>query len=115
MQRMEDGGIIISCDFCGTDWDQELAMVEGHHGSVLCLDCLKKALANSGPAATVFDCTLCLQTKPAGTTVWRHEPLSVELKGYNRYAAVCEDCVDQAARAFSKDPQVDFSWQRKAK
>ena len=45
MQREEDGGIVISCDFCGTDWDEVVPMIEGHRGSVICLSCVEKAWA----------------------------------------------------------------------
>ena len=37
MQREDPEGIVISCDFCRRDWDGQEAMIEGHHGSILCL------------------------------------------------------------------------------
>ena len=43
MQRPEDGGIVISCDFTGIDWDERIPMIEGHQGSVLSLEALAMA------------------------------------------------------------------------
>ena len=110
MQREEDnGGIVISCDFCGTDWDEELAMIEGHRGSVLCLACLKQALDNAEPSDEAFTGTLCLAEKPAGTSVWKH-PDPTPSPGLNPGALLCWDCIRLAAKGFHKDKEVDFRW-----
>lgn len=108
MQRNEENGdIIISCDFCGTDWDQVRPMMEGHKGSVICLDCLKFALAMSGPAQEAFSCTMCLHPFEKEQTVWRHPD---QLAGANAEACLCKGCISQAAGTFSKDPDID--WKR---
>lgn len=99
MQRQDPDGVVISCDFCASDWDQVRPMIEGHRGSVLCLDCLRQALDQAAPASHDFDCTLCLQHRPAGRKFWRH-----------RNAAVCYDCIRLAAKTFHKDPDTDFRW-----
>ncbi len=104
MQRNEDGGIVISCDFCLTDWDEVIVMIEGHKGSVLCLDCLKFALKLARPAEASFDCRMCLQHFEPGEPVFRH-PDTPE-------AAICEGCMKQAAGTFSKDPDIDWKWDR---
>ncbi|MEX0654932.1 MAG: hypothetical protein WD534_15525 [Phycisphaeraceae bacterium] len=109
MQRKEDGGIVISCDFCGVDWDEERAMVEGHQGSVLCLDCLKLALDQSEPADESFNCTMCLQEREPGKRWWMH-PAPQDLPGRNREAAICWDCVRLAAKTYHKDKDIDFRW-----
>lgn len=109
MQRTEPEGIVISCDFCGTDWDEVIPMIEGHRGSVLCLACLKQALDQAIPAGQPFDCTLCLSGKPKGAKVWRH-PNPQASQGLNDHAALCWDCVRLAAKGFHKDPDVDFRW-----
>jgi hypothetical protein len=109
MQRTEHGGIIISCDFCGTDWDQELAMIEGHKGSVLCLVCLTQALDHAQPVGESFQCTLCLSEKPADTKYWLH-PDAKPSPGLNTDAPLCWDCIRLAAKGFHKDPDVDFRW-----
>ncbi len=109
MQRDEDGQVVISCDFCGTDWDQCLSMIEGHRGSVLCLDCLKQALDQARPGDEPFTGTLCLSDKPAGTRMWRH-PGPKPSSGLNPGAPLCWDCIRLAAKGFHKDPEVDFRW-----
>jgi len=102
MQRTEADGIVISCDFCLTDWDEVRPMIEGHRGSVLCLDCLRRALDASAPAETGFDCTLCLRHHEAGRKTWRNPA--------HPAAALCFDCVRLAAKGFHKDPDTDFRW-----
>ena len=109
MQRTEQAGIVISCDFCGTDWDELIPMIEGHRGSVLCLACLKQALDNATPADEPFECTLCLSGKPAGVKVWRH-PGPQASEGLNAGATLCWGCIRLAAKGFHKDPDVDFRW-----
>jgi len=116
MQRTEDGFIIISCDFCGTDWDEVRPMIEGHHGSVLCLECLKVALDHLATAEGRCDCTMCLRELPGATMPhWRpaRQPGAALLAGANPLAVICADCVNQAAGTFSKDPDVD--WKRPVK
>ncbi|MFP4145933.1 MAG: hypothetical protein ACOCTI_02155 [Phycisphaeraceae bacterium] len=109
MQRQIPEGIVISCDFCGTDWDQQLAMIEGHQGSVICLDCFKKALAGASSADDAFDCTICLQHREPPTRVWRH-PGPEPSPGLNPGAAICWPCVRLAAKTFHKDADTDFRW-----
>ena len=109
MQRTQKDGVIISCDFCGTDWDQVRPMIEGHHGSVLCLECLKQALTHHAPAAQKFQCTLCLQDRPAGVKSWAPQPRPAAA---NPQARACLDCLHQAARAFDRDPDVAWKWQK---
>lgn len=105
MQRTEHGYIIISCDYCGTDWDEVRPMIEGHRGSVLCLNCLKVALADLQPAAEAFTCNLCQRERiAAGTLQWTSPAQGVH---------ACESCVKQAAGTFSKDPDVDWKWDRR--
>lgn len=106
MQRNEDGGIVISCDFCGTDWDEQLPMIEGHHGSVLCLECLKLGIDQAIPSDAKYACTLCLRHNiPASLPRWSH-PSHPE-------AVACQDCLIQAAKAFDRDPDVAWKWDRK--
>ena len=107
MQRTDTEGIIISCDFCGTDWDPNdweytNPMSEGHQGSVICLSCLQKALVEMTGSTTPYACTLC-----------RLEEMSLpRWKGKRPQATACRDCIHQAAGIFSKDEDVKWKWKR---
>lgn len=109
MQRTETDGIVISCDFCGVDWDEVLPMIEGHHGSIICLSCLKTALEQKSPAIHEFDCTLCLLHHPKETVCWIP---TAHPTAANPKATACQSCINQAAGTFSKDPDVDWKWDR---
>jgi hypothetical protein len=105
MQRLEDGFIVISCDFCGTDWDELIPMIEGHRGAVLCLPCLQRALTEARPGLDKFSCRLCLRENlPSSLPRWTH-PAHPD-------AIACQDCIHQAAAAFDRDPDVDWKWQK---
>ncbi len=102
-QRIEDAGLIVSCDFCGTDWDGQSPVIEGHRGSIICLNCIKEALDHRTLGHDPYKCPLCLRDKiPAHTPHWTH-PNHPE-------AHACHSCIEQAADAFSKDP--DVPWKR---
>ena len=108
MQRNENNGVIISCDFCGTDWDEVIPMIEGHRGSVLCLTCLKQALQHADAKNGSFSCTLCLRDGiSADVARWS---TSASPSAANASAVICHDCINQAANSFSKDSDVD--WKR---
>ena len=109
MQRSEDGGIVISCDFCGTDWDEVLPMIEGHQGSILCLECLKRATDEITPTDESINCTLCLMEKEPDTPVWQP---TERPETANSNAAICYSCMKQAMGTFSKDPDVDYKTPR---
>ena len=103
MQRTEDGMVVISCDFCSTDWDEVKPMIEGHRGSILCLSCLKMALVDIAAQPEEFSCTLCIREGlPESLPRWQ-SPLRPE-------AVACQDCVHQAARTFDRDKDVDWKW-----
>lgn len=105
MQRTEQDGIVISCDFCQTDWDGQSAMIEGHHGSVICLECLKKALEQAAAGDGKYQCALCLRINiPPSLPRW-HFPNRLE-------KLVCQECLHQAAKTMSKAEHVDWTWKR---
>lgn len=111
-RRTPDNLVIISCDFCGDDWDEVKPMIEGHHGSIICLECLKAALEEADENASRFECTMCL--RDLGAEMKRYRPSrsadAALPQGANPHAAICIDCINQAAGTFSKDPDVD--WKR---
>jgi len=102
-QRIEEGWLIVSCDFCGTDWDGQSAVMEGHRGAIICLECLKVALGNLAPGADAYKCILCLRDPiPAVIARWHHE------KHPDVFA--CRGCVHQAADVFDRDSSIDWIW-----
>lgn len=114
MQRTTPAGLIISCDFCGTDWDaydesQNNPMTEGHHGSVICLNCVKLGLEQAAPAKENFKCSLGLTDHDAGETCWQY-PSAKPSDGLNPQAITHWDNLRQAGRAFSNDPEVNYDW-----
>lgn len=95
MQRQDPDGIVIMCDFCHRDWDGQEAMIEGHHGSVICLTCLNRAAKEKSAGAEKFSCTLCLRyNMPQKMPRW-HNPQHPD-------AIICNECIEQATKAFAK-------------
>jgi hypothetical protein len=103
MQRTDPDGIVLLCDFCRRDWDGQEPMIEGHHGSILCLECMKLALAGQTTGTEKFKCTLCLRfNMPPTMPHWNHPA--------NSEAIVCQECLYQAARTFSRTEGVDWKF-----
>ncbi|MBL0927598.1 MAG: hypothetical protein IBJ11_08090 [Phycisphaerales bacterium] len=101
------------CDFCRSAWREDLPMVEGHHGSLICGRCLTVAygeliLLKGGEASGGagggggVTCTLCLEERRE--RVWR-SPAHEE-------AAACTRCVRQAATALDRD--AESGWKKPA-
>ena len=101
MQREAPEGIVILCDFCRRDWDGLEPMIEGHHGSILCLECMKLALRDQPAGTEKFTCTLCLRFNIAPKLPRWSNPAHPE-------AIVCQECLYQAARTFSRN--TDNAW-----
>jgi hypothetical protein len=105
MHRIEDGGLIVSCDFCGTDWNGASPVIEGHRGSVICLECLKAALGELCAGAGTFKCVLCLR-----------EPINAAVERWSHPAHprtfACKGCVHQSAEVFDADEDVDWHWEK---
>jgi len=103
MQRIEADGLIISCDFCRTDWDGSSPVIEGHRGAIICLECLKLSLDSLTPAGETFKCVLCLREPlPATLDRWSHPE--------NPTTYACRDCIHQTADVFDRDPDIDWYW-----
>src|SRR4051812_11336830 len=99
MQREEPDGIVLLCDFCRRDWDGQEPMIEGHHGSILCLECMKTALGAQETGGDKFKCTLCLRFNiPPELPHWSNSA--------HPEAIVCQECLYQAAKAFRRNPDV---------
>ena len=78
-------------------------MIEGHHGSILCLECMKAALREQHTGGEKYKCTLCLRFNIAPEMPRWNNPDHPE-------AVVCQECLYQAARAFSRNEEVDWKF-----
>jgi len=107
-RKTDDNKIIIACDFTGADWDEVAPMIEGHHGSVLSLAALDLAIDGAADADAKFQCTMCLRYFDPPAKCWRHPDPPDQA---NPDAVICWDCIQQADRAFARDPDTD--WDRK--
>ncbi len=98
--RMSD----VLCDFCRTEWTEDLPMLEGHQGSCICAKCLSVAYAATHtpapPSASPVDCRMCLEK--------RDDPAWIS--PVDETAAICQRCAELAAASLEKDP--DFHWRR---
>ena len=104
MQRTDPDGIVLLCDFCRRDWDGQEPMIEGHHGSIICLECLKLALVQQATGAEKYKCTLCLRFNiPPTLPQWKNPT--------NSEATICQECLYQSARAFSRTEGVDWKFE----
>ena len=96
--RMSD----VLCDFCLCEWTEEIAMVEGHHGSCICGSCLRSGwehvvVSGLDDAIEGWKCTMCLENRsdPCFKSPMREE------------ARVCRRCIRLSAQALRKD---DTDW-----
>ena len=95
----------VLCDFCGAAWDGASPVVEGHHGSVICGDCLLRAytvlLVEQGSTAPAgYTCTMCLEER--NEPGWQCERRAE--------GVICRRCANQSARVLDRDP--DYEWTR---
>lgn len=92
------------CDFCGSEWTEELAMIEGHKGSLICGVCLTDAyrrvmVKGENEVEEGYSCTMCLLTK--SEPAWRSPSTG---------STICTWCMKRAATMLSKDP--DLGWKK---
>jgi hypothetical protein len=97
----------VLCDFCERQWTEDIPMIEGHHGSIICGKCLRVAyqsVVHDGERAAVeadATCTMCLEHRDTEPH-WR-SPVRAE-------GLVCKRCIKLAAGALERDE--DFGWKR---
>ena len=100
-----DGTAYFVCDFCSKPWAEDLPMVEGHRGSLICGQCLQIAYTEvvhlrSGCAVHAGEtCVLCLESDRPGLH-WRSL--------MRDEAIACVRCIKQSAGVLHKDP--DYEW-----
>jgi len=95
----------VLCDFCHREWTDDLPVIEGHQGSIICGNCITVAyrvvmLNKESTATPGYTCTMCLETRP--DPAWA-SPSHSE-------AVACKRCINQAAATLSKDK--DYNWQK---
>jgi hypothetical protein len=95
----------VLCDFCRQEWREDLPVVEGHQGSVICGPCLAAAyrsvlLNKESPAPSGSKCVMCLET--------RKEPAWQSAEHPD--AAICKRCINQCAAVLAKD--ADYGWKK---
>jgi hypothetical protein len=93
----------ILCDFCRREWTEEMALVEGHRGSVICGDCLTEAYRSlvvntTGSSPAGYQCTMCLESRP--DLGWQ-SPRHAE-------ANICARCCRQSAGILVKDKETNW-------
>ena len=94
----------ILCDFCHrATWSMGLPCIEGHHGSVICGDCLKVAWLevvelDGGESQADRDCTMCLSNHDVPT--WS-SPMGDAL--------ICRRCVKMGGVTLRRDK--DHGWE----
>jgi len=100
----KDGNDYFKCDFCCRAWAEELPMVEGHRGSLICAECLTAGyVAVHSPGAKVMgdqgSCALCLQYK--STPAFE----SPTVPG----CWACQECLVRSAILLERDNEVSWS------
>lgn len=101
-----DGVITFRCDFCRSAWDEDLPMVEGHRGSIICGRCLSVAyaelvhLGSDRPCQSGEKCVLCLE-EGRPDAHWESPGIAGVL--------ACKRCVKQSAGVMHKDKDTPWS------
>jgi len=80
----------VLCDFCHAEWVEEVPVIEGHQGSIICGKCLTVAFTsvvlngeNTGKPG--YKCPMCLEERP--DIAWE-SPLHPE-------ATICKRCINK--------------------
>ncbi len=102
----------VLCDFCHRQWTEDLPMIEGHHGSCLCANCLTLAYAevvvNGGSTPPPeFSCPMCLEKAGDRAALGRADEPAWQSPLYEE-AVLCKRCIELAAASLSKDK--DYNW-----
>ena len=97
------------CNFCGRSWADDLPMIEGHQGNLICGRCLSVAYAevalhrggeaDPGPADQP-NCVMCLEHRTERR--WASPMITGQ--------AICVRCIRQAATALERD--ADSGWRK---
>ena len=96
----------ILCDFCERPtWEMDIPSIEGHHGSVFCVECIEQAWdrlvveKEEIPSDPDWTCSMCLESNDGP---WWQSSI--------REARVCRRCVKQSAGVLHKSK--DWDWKK---
>jgi hypothetical protein len=99
----------VLCDFCRREWTEEVTMVEGHQGSVICSNCLRLAhsVVVEQAMAEPLDltCTMCLESRDDRRALDRDDPMW-ESPAWPGEAAICRRCIRMASGVVSKSERT---------
>ena len=104
----------VLCDFCHTEWREDLPMVEGHQGSCICGNCLRVAfqtvvIEKMNTAPDRYTCPLCLETQEDRESMGRGTKPGWSSPAYTE-AVICHRCIKQAGGVLQN---ADFNDWRK--
>ncbi len=110
--RMTD----VLCDFCRREWTEAVPMIEGHHGSCMCGNCLALAyaevvVAGSDTAPRDFSCPMCLEAGKDREALGRGDEPGWSSPVHEE-AVICRRCIELAVQSLEKDK--DSGWKRPA-
>ena len=94
----------VLCDYCRSPWTEDLPLVEGHEGSVICGKCVRVAymevvLTGGGEKDLAgLKCRMCLEDRADPS--WA-SPLDGTVR-------ICLRCIEMAAGAMESD--ADTAW-----
>lgn len=100
-QRVQMSDVL--CDFCTREWTDDLPLVEGHQGGIICGRCLWTACAllDAGSLATsARSCRMCLEHRD--DPAWE-SPVVAE-------SVICARCINLGAKSLERDK--DYAWKR---
>lgn len=94
----------VLCDFCHAVWTENLPLVEGHQGHVICGRCVRVAwlevVSGGGGDGPGLRCSMCLEDRP--DPCWT-SPM-------HEQARICRRCIEMAAEALEGD--AESGWRR---
>lgn len=104
----------VLCDYCHREWTEDVPIIEGHHGSCICGNCLTIAFTEvvlhpADDMPTEFDCRMCLENAEARKELNRANEPGWPSPMHDD-AFICRRCIKLAAGALHKD--TNFPWQK---
>lgn len=93
----------VLCNFCRRVWTDDLPLIEGHQGSIICGYCLRAACERLDAGSLVpshSSCTMCLEHRD--DPAWESPDV--------KESVICARCINLGAKSLERDK--DFNWKR---